>query len=614
MSERLKGEVASLGAIPMDDTAAESPHAAAHRLMRHGPASRWPWVAASMRLEQNLADAESLPASVGVELEDCWRTHTSIMRKPSSKLPDRPLKRQPTKLQQDVYCMSFVHDRAPEMDSACNFENDDPGDPSAGIRPGPRKAPKAYGSAGVGSASAFASASMKWKNRAAKSGQKEVGGATKELLQRRNSDDVRLIRQYFSACLEPGMCVSFPVVFEEGGEADQMFQVLALESRMVLVATYKGNDDDQDVGLFKVTVQPLERWNPASERVSSKQGGFEDAFVLQEPTEVDVLMLCGGATDRSRWLRWTPAQSDVCGCIALCHPKVLQPTMSLSAANVPVLSLLDALDVRGFEGKDQLCVHDGALAKHFDSRAVVSKRCYLQCVLAMEELVNLGVTFPSAQPNSYYALLLRGRKQVPPNLGALEYKARLALEDGDAAELAALEDQQAPAEGPPALVDREQRALADQDGDSSVAGDSDGAPAPQPAVAGEAVAAIDNGSGDEEDDIAGDADGHAGLIPPPAALPDSVCGQTLRKVKGRRGGGWSYHSRVSVVCDNPRHSSCSKSRSVELEASEYGPIGCVYYLGAWLRKSSMPAARHQAYKPSAQEVQAFAQEYASGSA
>ena len=46
--------------IPLDDSLAESPHAVGNKLGRHGPKSSFAFVAASMRLEQNLVDVKRL--------------------------------------------------------------------------------------------------------------------------------------------------------------------------------------------------------------------------------------------------------------------------------------------------------------------------------------------------------------------------------------------------------------------------------------------------------------------------------------------------------------------------------------------------------------------------
>lgn len=70
---RLKQEIRSLSLIPLDDSVAESPHAIGGRLMQHSRASKWPWVASTMRLEQNLADAGRCLAQSVQSSRDCGK-------------------------------------------------------------------------------------------------------------------------------------------------------------------------------------------------------------------------------------------------------------------------------------------------------------------------------------------------------------------------------------------------------------------------------------------------------------------------------------------------------------------------------------------------------------
>lgn len=268
------------------------------------------------------------------------------------------------------------------------------------------------------------------------------------------------------------------------------------------------------------------------------------------------------------------------------------------------MCLLDALDAAGFKECKHRCHHDANSAKEYDARSIMSKRCYLQCLVALRDLLAAGVSgFPSGQPNSFYALILRHRKVPPLGLGAKEYTKQLGDEDGEAAELAALLD--APTEpplarGPLALEDSRAR-------DDTIAAEDD-AEDDAASPAGPELAIEDAPQEEESDDMA--TDGPALLSAPGGDLPKTILGQALRRVKGRTGGGWSYHSRVAVSCRNPLHVGCGKTRSTELGKEKFGPLSAAFFMGAWLSKSDMPMHAHKEYKPSDAEVRAFAEQYA----
>lgn len=412
------------------------------------------------------------------------------------------------------------------------------------------------------------------------------------------------MRQWLAVVLQRHMFLSLPSMNDDGCAEDQVFQVLALESRSVIVTTFTDEDDIPERGLYTISAQAYERWRPGGPEMSIAPDACEEVFAIEDPTLIDLLDLVGGATARGRWLRWEPQQSDVGGCVSLVAPKPVRPKAPLSSPTTPALCLMDALERNGFVGVERKVVHASVDQMEYDCRHVVSKRAYLQCVLAFGELQVAGVgPFPGGQPNAFYALLLRERKPVPLALGAAEYTKRLSLASGDLPELAALEN---------AIVGAVARAPLQQlraaigdaasDGESSVIVDH-GIEEP----ASPAEQARDDSSGEIAVDIVGPAvqRPHA-----PADLPAAILGQPLRRIHGRRGGGWSYHARVQVTCGNPLHDGCSKSRSVALDVEAYGPLACVYYLGAWLQAADgMSAARHKSYKPSAAQFREFAREH-----
>ena len=76
----LRREVDSIQAIPFDDTVAEAPHARANHLQRSARGSTWPWLASTMRLDQNLQDLKEMLPAVGADLDGLWKNHKSVLQ------------------------------------------------------------------------------------------------------------------------------------------------------------------------------------------------------------------------------------------------------------------------------------------------------------------------------------------------------------------------------------------------------------------------------------------------------------------------------------------------------------------------------------------------------
>ena len=114
---------------------------------------------------------------------------------------------------------------------------------------------------------------------------------------------------------------------------------------------------------------------------------------------LDVLAVCGARVDtRSLFRVWQTRPSDVEGCINMHNPHPLAPRMALGHVSIPVLCLIDALVAQGYRGEKCLTTHTATSPKEFDSRHVLTKRCYLQCILALPELLRAGVdSFQSGQ-------------------------------------------------------------------------------------------------------------------------------------------------------------------------------------------------------------------------
>lgn len=202
------------------------------------------------------------------------------------------------------------------------------------------------------------------------------------------------------------------------------------------------------------------------------------------------------------------------------------------------------------------CLHEAGARAIYDSRNLPAKRTYLQCVLALAELLAAGVvSFPSGQPGAYYALVLR---PIPINQGALAYRRRFEGQ-ASALDMRALENA-APipivVAGVPAI----------QDDDSFAGGEEEMPGAAMPAaaeVAAEEVRAEAQAEVAEpaQPSVTSGGSVAGGESVAAGDLPRAVLGQPLRPVRGRCDMTWSYNDRVMVRCNNLAHEGCLKTRS-----------------------------------------------------
>ena len=73
MSPELEAERNSIAMLSLDDNVAEKPHGGVKREHEHSPAASWEWIAATMKLLQNLYDVRLLVARLGLDLQSEWR-------------------------------------------------------------------------------------------------------------------------------------------------------------------------------------------------------------------------------------------------------------------------------------------------------------------------------------------------------------------------------------------------------------------------------------------------------------------------------------------------------------------------------------------------------------
>lgn len=121
MSDKLAAAVASLGWVPLDDCIAEGPHAQAKRIKLPAAAGKWPWVASTMRLAQNIEACHTLTAETATSLRVVWSSWATVVQPPqrSKRFP----RMTPKALQRRLYRLDHLLDFSlptmlPEIEAA----------------------------------------------------------------------------------------------------------------------------------------------------------------------------------------------------------------------------------------------------------------------------------------------------------------------------------------------------------------------------------------------------------------------------------------------------------------------------------------------------------------
>lgn len=559
-SLRLRLEIAALRHIPLDDAVGEGPHAIEKRIMEHSRAGSFAWSASTSRLEQNLSDIEEYTPKVGGDIQTEWLRYTSVLQTDARKAR-RSMRIKRSAFEQRIYHMHHVSEDAPLGPNSDGDGDGDDGDDGDGDDVAPRSPTSAEGPA----ASAANGGDI-----VAVAGGGDLGLAAEA---QRNSGVVRMLREFLAASLKVHSYVSVgdPVDVENF----HIFQVLGLETRDVLMHTFK--TEDARHMLYTAAIQPYTRYAGFGAGVFE---GVVDAFIVDDPGEGDVLGMCGDmGTARSSFREWDQVPSDVWGCTAYANPRPLQVNLPLESPKIPVLCLLDAFDNAGFHGTMALVRHVAGGPRIYDNRKPESKRVYFQCVLCQDDLFRKGAAdFGSTLSEQFYKLLLRNPSQADPTFTGTRCKELLAIANGVPPRFAALAG--AP---PPALLP----VAVGISGDLGLEDDvllSDIVALPHAGIAG------DSGS---DGDAPAELPGLAPIAPPMAAIagdeaadepwhPDTILGVKV-KVERHFNPDLSIAAEgIRVTCPNPLHGGHSKYRARHVDVATFGPRAATYFIGAWV--------------------------------
>lgn len=106
MSPRLQAAVETLTLVPLDDCVCEGPHAQAKRLKMPASSAKWPWVASSMRLKQNIAMCRELPQQTNASLRVVWTSWGTVVQ--SARKSKRFPKMKPMEMRRLLYRLDHL--------------------------------------------------------------------------------------------------------------------------------------------------------------------------------------------------------------------------------------------------------------------------------------------------------------------------------------------------------------------------------------------------------------------------------------------------------------------------------------------------------------------------
>ena len=572
----LRDELQAMTALPMDDSVAEAPHASANRIQKHGRCTKFPTLAASMRLDRNIENVRTICQATDMKIADCFLRRQSLLQPPKRVHRNK-------KISYGNFCKRFYemsHMLHPRR--AGDFVDDGPGD----LPPGPDDAPPA-GEVLDGEDEVLADADDPAEAR------------PRALAEKLAKEEKGMMREWFRCCMTKGKMISLPLITEDS-ELPYFLQVLRADPCVKSADVFK--DSFFEVPELAIAMQPLDRWGGIAMDPAAL-GNEAEVFVFLEPTTVDVLRdFASRCEDRHKFQEWQVRQSDVEGCMNLHTPQALRPPLGLRLHDIsmPTLCLLDALRDGGWRGRAQLVEHTPGAEAVFDERFPMSKKYYLRCVLAVDALWTAGVlSFRSGRSNAYYSYLYKFKREPPADKSAKEWAKAVndAADIGEPLPALAVE----PVARLPLVVDPDIASQSDRDD-----GDEAGAPPPAPRIAPPPAPPIAPALVDA--DIAGES-GDEGPVAEGVRWPDMIEGARVSMLPGRDDESHFYHARLAVIC--PRHGpTCNRSRSVELCKEEFGVRAPLFYLCTWLaRAGEMSVERHKAWRPNARQMRDYAAEH-----
>lgn len=597
VSAILHRELDILWRTPFDDSVCERPHAVGNSIARHAKSCGFDWVASSMRLSQNLTDVPRWCEAMGLDLEQEWLKHTSVLQSSWNKR-DVPVRLPNPEVKRRFYMMgqfsSYLHTPVVDHDDEDigadpNNNDDQPGLPDrVAAHPCDELSARA-GDAFVGEA-------------------KHVQGDESLIGRHIDAQELGLIKDFMIACLQPGMYVSFPV--HEDDEVIPCFvQVLAVQPKVTCVDTCKVNGATDRV--LSVAVQQLEPHTSLHQDYSLlSTAEIVDVFIFSDETPKEIDFAQCKTDQRAQYLQWSPSPSSTPGCTALGSPRPLTVPdgWDLMHDKIPALSLLDALEHTGWEAQSSVVHHSSESPRVYDRRKALSKKSYLKCLVFAPELFAAGIEFKSSQSQGFFKYILRHKRLPAADLSNNALQKLLQNQDtgsGDDEEAYFPVRPVVPVPVPVEDVHDEDIALGLDYSVPKLLPLPAPPPAPEPLSAPPPEPLPEPLPAPEDDDISEPIE----LAVPhvPGTWPARFEGIVLKQISGRESlaGGHSYSTRLSLKCPSVDHCSCQRTRSTTLCTKELGREAALCYLGVWAEHWYLDEAQHRKFQPSMTQMREY---------
>lgn len=380
-----------------------------------------------------------------------------------------------------------------------------------------------------------------------------------------------------------------------------------------------------------------------------------------DPGLVDLLDVAPWPIFRLACYRWDACDSEYPGVLTLRDPLPLEECAAIED-RVSALQCIEKLFAAGWSfDRDQPAIHDMSTRRAFWTSNPLTSRPYMQCLLALPDLINSGTCggVSSSETVAYYKRLLRPQSSDPlPIENNLDERMLdevvahsqdnepLPLED-DAASPSSGSEQPAPAvkkrrtgvlrlRRSVDVLGQLQRAMVVTKAQSAlhplpspprppsplplanIGPDEEGGPAAMQAAASQSELSLAlvpcDGDPVPARDVAVaasdvDSDPPVPYGPHMFVLPLQLEGQNIRI---ERHDYLQTYSRLIVRCTCRLHGPCEKKRNTgKKQTMNFGAIEPYAFLGCWLRAASRfdAKAEHLRHEPSLAEMQAYIREH-----
>ena len=566
--------------IPMDDAVNEGPHAVGARIAQHSKGRcRFPFLASSMRMNDNFAICDELPPMMGVSLDQTWLNYKSVLPRTGvnkKAFLDR------------VYKLSAIldftkrdgddedEDSDEDGDSSSGDDDDDDGPPGLdsdpdeagdgprGDKPGRNEAggdghgdPDHDAGAADGAGPPTSGAPGPGGPGLGGDGSNDGPGGNAALRATilKRSNDSKLMHQWLVAALPVGAYISLPHCEQE---ENVVVQILAAPEKQIVVKSY-ANRSKKDAVSEEFEVQPLEKW--LGTHVLPHE---MEVFIVADPLQLNLVNITGCDPEvRHDILRWERKRSDLESCANLSNGTPVMPSMALSNKNVPILCLLDRLIEDKWRGEARKVKHSPGSELVYDSRNPLKHREYYQALVVINDLFAMGAQpFASTECSKFYRLLRTHPSLAAPGMKAETCVSLLENTEARPARLPKLDE-------PAPKRQRRARAVESEEDvapDTGARASSDPPPPPHPPREPSPSKDSETSSGSSLE-VAPDNRAQRPKV------PKEILGQTVALKWHKPQRKWG----MEVAC--LAHRDCNKFRTLGLQREQFGDLEAEAFLG-----------------------------------